>query len=168
MRLPPAASSPRDYGATFDTISICLSKGLGAPAGSLLLGSREQIAKAHRVRKLMGGGMRQAGYLAAAGLYALDHHVKRLRDDHGKAAAVGAELRRRDYVANVLPVETNIVVFRLDARAAPARFLAHLAARGIKALAIGPQTIRFVFHLDISDAHAQAIGAAIGDFAASA
>jgi threonine aldolase len=166
--LAARGGSPREYGATFDTISICLSKGLGAPAGSLLLGSREHIAKAHRVRKLMGGGMRQAGYIAAAGLYALDHHVERLREDHRRAAAIGAELGRRDFVASVLPVETNIVVFRLEARATPAQFLAHLAARGIKALAIGPQTIRFVFHLDISDAQSEAIGAAVGAFATSA
>ena len=156
--------SPRSFGATFDTISVCLSKGLGAPAGSLLLGSTEHIRKAHRIRKLMGGGMRQAGYLAAAGLYALDHHVERLMDDHRKAAAIGAELQRHAYVTEVLPVETNIVVFRLHDRATPDAFLAHLGRYGIKALAIGKQTIRFVFHLDILDAHADAIDGAIRAF----
>jgi threonine aldolase len=156
--------SPRDYGAIFDTISICLSKGLGAPAGSLLLGSKEHIGKAHRIRKVMGGGMRQAGYIAAAGLYALNHHVDRLCHDHRKAAALGAELGRRAYVLEVLPVETNIVIFRLHERATPERFLAHLGGLGIKALTVGKQTIRCVFHLDVSDAQFETIEAAIRSF----
>jgi threonine aldolase len=159
--------SPREYGAIFDTISICLSKGLGAPAGSLLLGSKEHIAKAHRIRKVMGGGMRQAGYIAAAGLYALDHHVERLREDHRKAAALGAELGRCAYVVEVLPVETNIVIFRLHESVTPERFLAHLAGRRIKALAIGRQTIRCVFHLDVSDAQFETLQAALRGFGAA-
>jgi threonine aldolase len=156
--------SPRDYGAVFDTISICLSKGLGAPAGSLLLGSKAHIGKAHRIRKVLGGGMRQAGYLAAAGLYALDHHVERLGHDHRKATALGTELGRRPYVAAVLPVETNIVIFQLRDSVNPERFLEHLAGRDIKALAIGKQTIRFVFHLDVDDTQFEALEAAIRAF----
>jgi threonine aldolase len=144
--------TPKQYGAICDTISLCLSKGLGAPIGSLLLGSKKHIGLAHRVRKVMGGGMRQAGYLAAAGLYALDHHVERLRDDHRKARALEGELQKLPYVTEVLPVETNIVIFKLDPAMPTDRFLAHLGERGVKALSIGPRLIRVVFHLDVNDA----------------
>jgi threonine aldolase len=142
---------PRDYGRIFDTISICLSKGLGAPAGSLLLGSREAIARAHRYRKLMGGGMRQAGYLAAAGLFALEHNVQRLRDDHVRAQTLERELRTLPYVASVLPAETNIVICSLEEGLSPDRFLEKLRSQGLRATSMGGQLIRFVFHLDISD-----------------
>lgn len=144
--------SPRDYGRLFDTISICLSKGLGAPVGSLLIGSRELIAKAQRYRRMMGGGMRQAGYLAAAGLFALNHNVERLKEDHAKAKAVEAELLSLPYVSSVVPVETNIVMFTLDARLSAETFLRELSNRQIKAYSMGPQIIRFVFHLDVNDA----------------
>jgi threonine aldolase len=145
--------SPHQYGQLFDTISICMSKGLGAPAGSLLVGSRDQIARAHRYRKAMGGGMRQSGYLAAAGLFALEHHVKRLQDDHTRAKAVAAELRSLPYVASSLPAETNIVIFTLSESMTADAFLAKLRERHVRALSMGRQTIRFVFHLDISDTH---------------
>jgi threonine aldolase len=144
--------SPRDYGRLFDTISICLSKGLGAPAGSLLLGSRALIAKAHRQRKLLGGGMRQAGYLAAAGLFALEHNVKRLQEDHAKAKVLEAELRSLPYVCSVLPVETNIVIFTLQEHLSAEAFLKQLQHQQVRALSMGRQSIRFVFHLDVSDA----------------
>lgn len=143
--------SPANYGTLFHTISICLSKGLGAPAGSLLLGSREHIARAHRLRKLMGGGMRQAGYLAAAGLYALDHHVDRLQLDHAKARRVSGELGHLQYVKSVLPVETNILIFHLDEAITPESYLRYLNERGIRAGTMGRQSVRFVFHLDVSD-----------------
>ena len=143
--------SPRDYGRLFDTISICLSKGLGAPAGSLLLGSRHDIAKAHRYRKLMGGGMRQAGYLAAAGLFALRHNIERLREDHAKARALEQELRTLPYVTDVLPVETNIVIFSLDQGRSVDEFLRKLHGQGLRASSMGGQTIRFVVHLDIDE-----------------
>jgi threonine aldolase len=149
--------SPRDYGRLFDTISICLSKGLGAPAGSLLLGSRALIAKAHRQRKLLGGGMRQAGYLAAAGLFALEHHVERLKEDHAKAKTLEAELRSLPYVAAVLPVETNIVIFTLDERLSTEAFLQQLQHQHVRAMSLGRQSIRFVFHLDVSDAQLGAL-----------
>jgi threonine aldolase len=145
------AESPADYGRIFDTISICLSKGLGAPAGSVLVGSNDDIDRARRVRKLMGGAMRQAGYLAAAGLHALDHHVERLRLDHTKARNVEEALRPLAYVERVLPAETNIVIFALSNRADPSVFATHLADRHIKALRIAPRTFRFVFHLDVTD-----------------
>jgi len=143
--------APRSYGELFHTISICLSKGLGAPAGSLLLGSKEHIGRAHRLRKLFGGGMRQAGYLAAAGLYALEHNIERLQADHRKARALDLELKSLPYIAAVLPVETNIVIFTLQEQVPTEQFLAHLRAHDVRASSIGPRTIRFVFHLDISD-----------------
>jgi threonine aldolase len=144
--------TPRQYGSLFDTISVCLSKGLGAPAGSVLLSSREQIRRAHRLRKVMGGGMRQAGFLAAAGLYALEHHVERLREDHERAQRLDEELRRLPYIDSVLPVETNIVIFKLQDSVGTERFLAHLRERDVMALSIAKHTIRFVLHLDVSDA----------------
>jgi threonine aldolase len=143
--------TPRQYGELFDTISICLSKGLGAPAGSLLLGSREKIQQAHRQRKVLGGGMRQAGFLAAAGSYALDHQVNRLRDDQAKAQALARELPALPFVSSFLPVETNIVIFQLAPGINTAKFLAYLEQRNIRAPSIRPQTIRLVFHLDVSD-----------------
>ena len=143
--------SPELYGKLFDTISVCLSKGLGTPAGSLLLSSKALISRAHRLRKVMGGGMRQAGYLAAAGIYALDHHVRRLREDHVKAQALARELRDQPYVREVLPVETNIVIAQLDERMPPDHLLSRLRDRGVRAVAMGPQLVRFVFHLDVHD-----------------
>jgi threonine aldolase len=143
--------SARDYGRLFDTLSVCLSKGLGAPAGSLLLGSRQLLAKAHRQRKVLGGGMRQAGYLAAAGLFALEHNVERLSQDHAKAKVLETELRALPYVAEVLPVETNIVIFTLAERIGTEAFLEQLQHQRVRASSIGPRTVRFVFHLDVSD-----------------
>ena len=159
--LAASHETPTQYGRLFDTISVCLSKGLGAPAGSLLLGLRDHIAKAHRYRKVMGGGMRQSGYLAAAGLFALKHHVERLRDDHARAKAVEAELRSLPYVASVLPVETNIIVFSLTESLSADAFLAKLRERHVRALSFGRQTIRFVFHLDVSDTHVDALVVAL-------
>ena len=144
--------SPRDFGRLFDTLSVCLSKGLGAPAGSLLLGSRQLLAKAHRQRKVLGGGMRQAGYLAAAGLFALEHNVERLGQDHAKAKVLETELRARSYVAEVLPVETNIVIFTLAEGIGAEAFLQQLQHQRVRASGMGPRTVRFVFHLDVSDA----------------
>ena len=140
-----------DYGRIFDTISVCLSKGLGAPVGSVLLGSKAFIQKTKRIRKVLGGGMRQAGYLAAAGLYALEHNVARLADDHRRAQQVGATLALQAYVAEVLAVETNLVIFRLTPEMPAEQFLARLEEQGIKAASFGPQMIRFVTHLDIND-----------------
>ncbi len=156
--------SPKRFGELFDTISICLSKGLGAPVGSLLLGNKELIAKAHRVRKSMGGGMRQAGYLAAAGTYALEHHVERLRDDHNKARMLGDELSGLSYVHAVLPVATNIVIFDLDDSIDSDRFLDYLHQQGVLGMILKGQTIRFVFHLDISDAQFEEVLSAVKRF----
>ncbi|GAB4407251.1 MAG: GntG family PLP-dependent aldolase [Bacteroidia bacterium] len=141
------------YGALCDTISVCLSKGLGTPVGSVLLGSREDIRRARRVRKVLGGGMRQAGILAAAGLYALHHNLDRLADDHRRARALGETLATRPWVADLLPVETNIVVFRPDPAFMPGEALiARLAALGVGASGFGPGYVRLVTHLDIGDA----------------
>ncbi|WP_018477759.1 threonine aldolase family protein [Pontibacter roseus] len=139
------------YGNYFDSISICLSKGLGAPVGSVLLGSKAFIKKSRRIRKVLGGGMRQAGYLAAAGLYALENNISRLQEDHRKAKAMEEVLLQADYVERVLPVETNIVIFQLNDRYKDAEFVAALAEQGIRASSFGPQMIRFVTHLDVSD-----------------
>ncbi|GAB3840026.1 threonine aldolase family protein [Hymenobacter jeollabukensis] len=142
----------QEYGRLFDTISVCLSKGLGTPVGSVLLGSAAFIRKCKRIRKVMGGGWRQAGYLAAAGLYALEHHVERLVDDHRRARQLAEALQAAPYVDFVLPAETNLVIFRLRDGLTEDAFLAHLAANGIKASAFGPQMVRFVTHLDVDDA----------------
>ncbi len=149
--LVETGDSPLEVGALFDSISICLSKGLGAPVGSLLLGDEAFIRQARRVRKVMGGGMRQAGYLAAAGIYALDHHVERLKDDHRRARILGDALRQISSVENIRPVRTNILIFDVKAPYTAASFLAELAEKGVMATAFGPQTIRLVTHLDFTE-----------------
>jgi len=141
--------SPTHYGELFDSISICLSKGLGAPVGSLLLGSTDFIKRARRVRKVMGGGMRQAGFLAAAGIYALENNISRLKDDHRRARDIGKILETLPYVEEVIPVETNILIFRTTMN--ETEFLAKLKEKGILATAFGPKTIRFVTHLDFTE-----------------
>jgi threonine aldolase len=136
-----------DYGKYFDGISVCLSKGLGAPVGSVLLADKETIKHARRIRKVFGGGMRQAGFLAAAGIYALDHHVERLKIDHTHAQILADVLGKLSWVTNVLPVETNIVLF--DTTELADAVIEKLAAQGIKALSTDKYRIRFVLHLDI-------------------
>jgi len=137
-------------GAHFDSISICLSKGLGAPVGSLLIGETEFIRQARRFRKVMGGGMRQAGYLAAAGIYALDHHVERLKIDNDHAKLLGQTLETCSQVAQVRPVKSNIVIFDLKDPHTAETILAKFTAKSIMASAFGPQTIRFVTHLEVT------------------
>ena len=146
-----------EYGQLFDSISVCLSKGLGAPIGSVLLGSMEFIRSARRVRKVLGGGMRQVGILAAAADYALDHHITRLKEDHERGRALGAELAKQAYVKEVIPVETNIVVFVLNDDVPQADFLANCQQNGIRCVGFGPQRVRMVTHLDIGDAHMEAL-----------
>jgi threonine aldolase len=159
--LAATGESPLEYGALFDTVSVCLSKGLGAPAGSLLLGTQAQVAKAHRLRKVMGGGMRQAGYLAAAGLYAFDHHLARLADDHRRAREVGRELAGLASVAAVLPVDTNIVLFTPADGVSTEGLLAYLREKGVQAGTLGKRLVRFVLHLDVDDAGVDALIAAM-------
>jgi threonine aldolase len=136
-----------DYGKYFDGISVCLSKGLGAPVGSVLLASKETIKYARRIRKVFGGGMRQAGFLAAAGIYALDHHVERLKIDHAHAQILADELGKCSWVSNVLPADTNIVLF--DTVAPAEQVLKKLLEKGIKANSTDTHRIRFVTHLDV-------------------
>ena len=140
---------PEQYGILFDTLSICLSKGLGCPVGSVLLGSRALIQKARRVRKLMGGGMRQAGFLAAAGLYALAHHIDRLAEDHAHAKKLASALIHHPAVESLLPVETNIVIFELKPPYTARAFTDFMREHGILVHPIGPRSIRMVTHLDI-------------------
>jgi len=139
------------YGEVFDSISICLSKGLGTPVGSLLLGTKDFIKRAVRVRKVFGGGMRQAGYLAAAGIFAIENNIKRLSEDHKRAKTIENDLLTLSYIVLVYPVETNIVIFKLHDNVDMISFLNHLSSDGIKAVSMGKQMIRFVTHLDISD-----------------
>jgi len=143
--------SATDIGSQFDSISICLSKGLGAPIGSLLLGSKSFIKKARRVRKVFGGGMRQAGYLAAAGIFALDNNINRLTQDHLRAKEIGKVLSTLSYVESVMPVDTNIVIFNLTDKYTAVSFEEALKPFDIKLAAFGKQTIRFVTHLDFTD-----------------
>jgi len=148
--LVESGESAKDHGAMFDSISICLSKGLGAPVGSLLLGDAALIKKARKLRKAMGGGMRQAGYLAAAGIYALDHHVERLKTDNDRAKLLGNLLKQMDYIEGVRPVQSNILIFDVRSPWTADTFLVQLKEYGILASAFGPQTVRFVFHLDVT------------------
>lgn len=149
--LVETGEQPAAWGNAFDTISICLSKGLGAPVGSLLLGPDELIQGARRYRKVIGGGMRQAGYLAAAGLYALQHNVDRLKDDNRRAKELGAALEQLPFATNVRPVQSNICIFDLTDQTAES-FLAKLAEHHIQAVPFGPETIRFTTHLEVDDA----------------
>ncbi len=150
--LVETGESTEAVGQHFDSISICLSKGLGAPVGSLLIGDADFIARARRWRKAMGGGMRQAGYLAAAGIYALDHHIERLQTDNDRAKTIATALASLPYVAAIRPVQTNIVIFDLNPEYFTGeQYLALLAQKNIRASLFGPQTVRFVTHLDITD-----------------
>ena len=136
-----------NYGKYFNGISVCLSKGLGAPVGSVLLADKETVKYARRIRKVLGGGMRQAGFLAAAGIYALDHHVERLKIDHAHARIIAEALAASPAVVNVLPVETNIILF--DTVEPANAVLIKLAAEGINAMSTDKHRIRFVLHLDV-------------------
>jgi threonine aldolase len=144
-----------DYGATFHSISICLSKSLGCPVGSVLLGSNVFIKKARRIRKVFGGGMRQAGYLAAAGIYALQNNITRLQEDHAHAQQIAGVLREKAFVTDILPVETNIIIFNVAAPYMAPSLVAKLKEHHILAYAIAPMQVRLVLHLDITPAMVQ-------------
>ncbi len=152
--------NPLEYGKTFDSISICLSKGLGAPIGSVLLGNTEFIKQARRVRKVLGGGMRQAGYIAAGALYALTNHVERLAEDHHHAQLIAAALIEKDFIDSILPVETNIIIFSVKGRYNATELTQLLAKQEILTIAMTPTLVRMVLHLDINpDMVAQTIRA---------
>lgn len=146
--LVETGEDPKLYGKLFDTISICLSKGLGAPVGSVLLGSHEEIKRARRIRKVFGGGMRQAGYLAAAGIYAIDNNVVKLKEDHRRAREIGKVLESCAYVNDIMPIDTNILIFSADD--VPG-ILAKMEARGVLGIPFSPKDIRLVTHLDFTD-----------------
>ncbi len=146
-----AGYSPAEIGPLFDSISVCLSKGLGTPAGSVLLGPKDFIRQARRIRKIFGGGMRQAGFIAAAGIYALDNHVERLKEDHRRAKVIAETLKGLPFVESVLPVDTNIIIFNLNEKISPEKFIQQLAENDIRAVGFGKQAIRFVTHLDFTD-----------------
>lgn len=148
--LVETGETPAEVGKYFDSISLCLSKGLGAPVGSVLIGDQADIKRARRIRKVMGGGMRQAGFLAAAGSYALDHHVERLKEDNDHAKLLGTTLEELPYVIKVRPVQSNIVIFDLLESVTSAQFLDVLAKEDILASAFGPHTVRLVTHLEVS------------------
>lgn len=139
---------PKQYGELFDTISVCLSKGMGAPVGSLLLGDKETIHRALRVRKVLGGGMRQIGYLAAAGLYALQHNVGRLEEDHRRAREIGALLQQLYWVDKVEPVETNILIFSVKPQFDENVLIEKLKQKNIYISSMGRGKLRIVTHLD--------------------
>lgn len=142
--------SPKEYGKLFDSISICLSKGLGAPVGSLLLGKKEFISKSRRIRKVFGGGMRQAGILASAGLFALQQNINRLVQDHIHASMIESTLKACPFVKSVMPVETNIVIFELIDGLTADHFVQKLKEQEVICSGFGGQSIRMVTHLDIS------------------
>ncbi|WP_299602244.1 GntG family PLP-dependent aldolase [uncultured Aquimarina sp.] len=136
----------QQYGEVFDTISVCLSKGLGAPMGSVLVGKKEYMQNAIRVRKVLGGGMRQVGYMAAAGIYALDNHMDRLIEDHKKATEIGEVLQTLSFVKSVEPIDTNIIIFTIDRN--EEEFIAQMAEKNIHFYGMGQGKLRFVTHLD--------------------
>lgn len=142
--------TPGQYGELFDSISVCLSKGLGAPVGSLLLGKNEFIRRARRVRKVFGGGMRQAGYLAAAGTYAVENNFQRIIEDHKHAKMIAAALEKRDFIGKIMPVETNILIFEVKDSYNPKLFCARLESENFRCLAISGTQVRMVTHLDVN------------------
>lgn len=141
--------TPQQYGELFDTISVCLSKGLGCPVGSVLVGTEDHIKDAIRIRKILGGGMRQAGYLAAAGLFALENNIERLAEDHKKAEEIGKNLAKLNFIKKVEPIETNIIIFELDENIiTQEKFINILEKHTISLISMGQGKLRLVTHLD--------------------
>ena len=143
--------SPKDYEKLFDTISVCLSKGLGTPMGSVLIGNKDIMKNAMRVRKVLGGGMRQVGFMAAAAIYALDNHVDRLAEDHKRAAEIAETLNAQSYIGEVEPVETNIIIFSLKDASNEEKFNKILQENNIRISALGKGKLRIVTHLDYTE-----------------
>ncbi|MGR3809973.1 threonine aldolase family protein [Jiulongibacter sp. NS-SX5] len=151
--LKETPQSTLEYGQVFDSISICLSKGLGCPVGSLLMGTKDFIKAATRKRKAWGGGWRQAGFLAAAGIYALDHHVERLAEDHKRAKDLGESLKTLPFVVDTMPIETNIAIIELQDSILAADFVKAAEQVGVRCVRFGKHLVRFVTHLDVNDDH---------------
>ncbi|MDP5169991.1 MAG: aminotransferase class I/II-fold pyridoxal phosphate-dependent enzyme [Bacteroidia bacterium] len=149
--LSETREDPREYGKYFNTISFCLSKGLGTPVGSVLVGSKEDIKFARRVRKMMGGGMRQAGFLAAAGIYAMEHNIDRLQEDHRHARQLGEAVASLPWLAECYPVSTNIVIFKPDqAKITTPNLVELLKSKHILVSTFDRNYVRMVTHLDIT------------------
>ena len=143
--------NPKQYGEAFDSISICLSKSLGCPVGSVLLGKKDLIRKARRIRKVFGGGMRQGGFMAAAGIYALQNNIERLKEDHLHATQIADAVAKKEFVKFLLPVETNIIIFELNDSLPAPELVAKLKEKNILSYAIAPNRVRFVVHLDVTE-----------------
>ena len=139
-------TKPFQYGEIFDSISVCLSKGLGCPVGSVLIGSKEFINKAVRVRKVLGGGMRQAGYLATCGIFALKNNIDRLKYDHIKAKEIESALKIKDFISKVEKVETNILIFQLEKSFNTDDFLNKMSKQNVKLISMGDNKLRLVTH----------------------
>jgi len=139
-------TKPFQYGEIFDSISVCLSKGLGCPVGSVLIGSKEFINKAVRVRKVLGGGMRQAGYLATCGIFALKNNIDRLKYDHIKAKEIESALKIKDFISKVEKVETNILIFKLEKSFNTDDFLNKMSKQNVKLISMGDNKLRLVTH----------------------
>lgn len=155
-----------DYYSCVDTISMCFSKGLGAPVGSIVISTAERIKRARKIRKRLGGGMRQAGVLAAAALYALEHHIDRLREDHQNARRLASFIENTEGLSIHQPVDTNIVIFRVDPAAfTVGDFLRGLSAAGVLAVPFGPGLVRMVTHLDVSADDIERAGEALAGLA---
>jgi threonine aldolase len=163
--LVETSESTEEVGKHFDSISICLSKGLGAPVGSVLIGTKLDIKRARKFRKVMGGGMRQAGYLAAACLYALDHNIARLKEDNNRAKDLANHISKLSYVTDIKPVMTNIVIFELDTIKAT-DMVSYLAQNNINASAFGEYAVRFVTHMEIDDAMVEQVKNVMDNFSA--
>lgn len=142
--------SPLQYGEIFDSISVCLSKGLGAPVGSVLLGKRDFINRARRIRKVFGGGMRQAGYIAAAGIYALESNIERLVEDHVHARQIAEALEKKEFIGTIIPVETNILIFEVTGAYTPSSLCATLQKNDVLCLPVSESQVRMVTHLDFT------------------
>ena len=154
----------QQYGKIFDSISVCLSKGLGAPVGSVLIGNNEYIKKARRIRKVFGGGMRQAGYLAAAGIYALENNIAKLKDDHQHTKQLAEALSKKNFIGEIMPVETNILIFEVKGiNTPPNHCLALLQKLNVQCLAISSTQVRMVTHLDVTNEMVQKLIVIIGD-----
>jgi threonine aldolase len=157
--------TPQQIGSLFDSVAICFSKGLGAPVGSVLVGNKEFIRKARRIRKAFGGGMRQAGYLAAACLYALENNRERLEEDHQNARRIGDTLQRLSWIKTVLPVETNILIFEInDKHTTVDTVLSYLKENEVAAVLFGRCQIRMVTHLDVTKEMAEAVCSILARF----
>jgi threonine aldolase len=162
--LAETKNTTQQIGEIFDSISVCFSKGLGCPIGSVLIGKKDFVYQARRVRKIFGGGMRQAGYLAAAASYALDHHIERISTDHQRAKILAKIIQQKTYIDELIFPETNIIIFKLKKEFSIEKFIQHFAKHEIKIVSAGIQTVRFVTHLDIDDTDLERIEKALNTF----